>query len=321
MDTTDNTTSNITSFAADVKEGLTAKEKHLSSKYFYDDNGSRIFMEIMKMPEYYPTNCEFEILSQQSGDILDKLPFKGKFNIVEFGSGDGMKTKQLLSAFMDKGADFTYIPIDISQEAIDALEKNITDALPNITMKPKTGDYFEVLGELTKSSTPNLFLFLGGNIGNYPREDALDLLKKFNAGMKTGDMLLMGMDLKKNPRIIQKAYDDPHGITKAFNMNLLSRINSELDADIKLDQFDFYSNYSPKNGQVNSFLVSLKQQQFYSKVLDTTFYFERDELIWTELSKKYSFDEINELAESAGFSVAHNFLDCKHYFTDSLWRK
>ncbi|NDJ00021.1 L-histidine N(alpha)-methyltransferase [Flavobacterium sp. LaA7.5] len=321
METTDKTKSTITSFAADVKEGLTAKNKHLSSKYFYDDNGSRIFMQIMKMPEYYPTDCEFEILSQQSGDILDKLPYKGKFNIVEFGSGDGMKTKQLLGTFMDMGAHFIYMPIDISQEAIDALEKNIIEALPNITMQPKTGDYFEVLDELTKSSTPNLFLFLGGNIGNYPHDEARDLLKKFNAGMKKGDMLLMGMDLKKNPRVIQKAYDDPHGITKAFNMNLLSRINEELDADIKLDQFDFYSNYSPKNGQVNSFLISLKKQTVYSKVLDTAFYFERDELIWTELSKKYSFDEINTLAEEVGFSVAHNFLDCKHYFTDSLWVK
>ncbi|OIQ19374.1 MAG: hypothetical protein BM557_06625 [Flavobacterium sp. MedPE-SWcel] len=314
-------TTAISPFAEDVLKGLTDKKKHLSSKYFYDDNGSRIFMEIMKMPEYYPTGCEFEILSQQSGNILEKLPYTGKFNIVEFGSGDGVKTKQLLSTFIDKGADFTYIPIDISQEAIDALEKNITTALPDIDIQPRTGDYFEVLENLNEDSTPNLFLFLGGNIGNYKREDALGLLKKFNAGMKKGDMLLMGMDLKKNPHIIQVAYDDPHGITKAFNMNLLSRINRELDADIKLDQFDFYSNYNPDNGEVNSYLVSLKQQQFYSAVLDTTFSFEKDELIWTELSQKYSFEKIDSLAHETGFSVTHNFMDCKHYFTDSLWVK
>lgn len=311
----------LPAFAEDVLEGLTAKEKHLPSKYFYDDSGSRIFMQIMNMPEYYPTGCEFEILSRQSGAILESVGFTGKFNIVEFGSGDGLKTRQLLAAFMAKGASFTYIPIDISAEAISILEQNVTGMLPGIDMQPRTGDYFEVLDNITGEGLPNLFLFLGGNIGNYAREDALHLLKKFNAGMNPGDMLLMGMDLRKNPRTIQMAYDDPHGITKAFNMNLLKRINSELDADINLDQFDFYCDYSPKTGEVNSYLVSLKKQSFYSNVLGTRITFEKDETVWTELSKKFSFDEIGRLAADSGFSVAQNFMDCRHYFTDSLWVK
>jgi L-histidine N-alpha-methyltransferase len=311
----------LSAFARDVQSGLTAKQKHLSSKYFYDDAGSRIFMEIMKMPEYYPTGCEFEILSQQPLHILKQLQFIGPFNIVEFGSGDGMKTRHLLKAFVQAGATFTYIPIDISQEAIDALEVNINAFVPAINMQPRTGDYFDVLEELSDSDVPNLFLFLGGNIGNYKHEDALALLKKFNAGMKRGDKLLMGLDLQKNPRVIQLAYDDLQGITKAFNMNLLSRINTELEADIHLDQFDFYSNYNPQNGEVNSYLVSLKKQHFHSTVLNQTFFFDKDELVWTELSKKYSFTEIDVLAKASGFSVNHNFMDCKHYFTDSLWEK
>lgn len=310
----------LPTFAEDVLEGLTAPIKHLSSKYFYDDAGSRIFMQIMKMPEYYPTGCEFEILAQQSGAIYEKLPFTGKFNIVEFGCGDGSKTKQLLRAFMDKGADFTYIPIDISQEAINTLGKNLRNALPGLNMQPKTGDYFEMMGELP-TNIPNLFLFLGGNIGNYKNNEARALLEKFNAGMQQGDMLLMGMDLQKNPRVIQTAYDDPHGITKAFNLNLLQRINNELDADITLDQFDFYCHYNPGNGEVNSYLVSLKKQHFHSTVLNTTFYFEKDELIWTELSKKYALPEIEALAQKTGFTPVHNFMDCRHYFTDSLWMK
>lgn len=315
------TTTIHTSFADDVLDGLTSDKKHLSSKYFYDDKGSRIFMQIMQMPEYYPTGCEFEILSQQSGIIYDTINLKGKFNIVEFGSGDGIKTRQLLKAFLTKGADFTYIPIDISQEANDTLKSNMKSALPELNIEPRTGDYFEVLDTLQDSTTPNLFLFLGGNIGNYKHDDALALLKKFNGGMKKGDMLLMGMDLQKNPRVIQKAYDDPHGITRAFNMNLLERINRELDADIHMDQFDFYCDYDPQTGEVNSYLVSLKKQHFHSTVLNTTFHFERDELIWTELSKKYSFPEIDDIAKEAGFTVKQNFLDCKHYFTDSLWVK
>lgn len=311
----------LSPFAEDVLQGLTAKNKHLSSRYFYDDAGSRIFVEIMKMPEYYPTACEFEILSQQSNAIFDTIHFDGKFNIVEFGSGDGIKTRHLLKAFLQKGGDFTYIPIDISQEANDALKQNMETTLPDLDIQPRTGDYFDVLNELSQTEIPNLFLFLGGNIGNYKKEDALDLLKKFNADMKKGDMLLMGMDLQKNPRTIQKAYDDPHGITKAFNMNLLHRINRELDADLKIDQFDFYCDYNPQTGEVNSYLVSLKKQHFHSTVLDTTFHFEQNELIWTELSKKYNFDEITALAKTSGFKVVNNFMDCRHYFTDSLWVK
>jgi len=308
-------------FAEDVLKGLTDKKKHLSSRYFYDDEGSHIFQQIMKMPEYYPTDCEFEILSEQSEEILEQLNFEEKFNIVEFGSGDGTKTKQLLKTFLDKNADFTYVPIDISEEAIFILEENIRASLPEIKMNSKVGDYFDILSAISKEEAPNLFLFLGGNIGNYKKEDAIDLLQKFASGMKKGDKLLMGIDLQKSPRIIQKAYDDPHGITKAFNMNLLKRINRELEADIDLDQFDFYCHYNPEKGEVNSYLFSKIKQRFYSRILNKSFVFQQGETIWTELSKKYSFTEIEELADKLDFKVVENFLDEKKYFTDSLWEK
>ncbi len=319
METT--TTTFNTAFAKDVLQGLTDTKKHLSSRYFYDDEGSHIFQQIMKMPEYYPTGCEFEILSQQSEKILQKLNFSQAFNIVEFGSGDGVKTKQLLKTFLHKNANFTYVPIDISEEAILILEENMKASLPELKMNSKIGDYFDILEDISKEETPNLFLFLGGNIGNYKEDEARDLLQKFASGMKKGDKLLMGIDIKKNPRIIQKAYDDPHGITKAFNMNLLKRINRELEADIALDQFDFYCHYNPENGEVNSYLCSLVNQNVHSKTLDKTFTFKKDEMIWTELSKKYSFEEIENLATDLYFKVVENFMDCKHYFTDSLWEK
>lgn len=321
MNTT--TQSYTAAFAENVLEGLTAKKKHLSSKYFYDDKGSHIFQQIMKMPEYYPTNCEFEILTEQSESIFERLDFKSKFNIVEFGSGDGTKTKQLLQAFLNKHADFTYMPIDISEEAILILEENIRTSIPGpgIKMESKIGDYFEVIKDISKEDTPNLFLFLGGNIGNYKKEEAFDLLQKFASGMKKGDKLLLGIDLQKSPRIIQKAYDDPHGITKAFNLNLLHRINRELEADINISQFDFYCHYNPENGEVNSYVYSLVKQRFYSRVLNKSFIFEKNETIWTELSKKYNFSEIEALAEKLGFRVLENFIDSKQYFTDSLWEK
>ena len=308
-------------FAQDVLAGLTADKKQLSSKYFYDDNGSRIFQEIMNMPEYYLTDAEFEILSMQSKQIIDALQFSTPFNIVELGAGDGFKTFKLLEYLVTQNIDFNYVPIDISQQAIDALTQRLRKRLPGLNIKPKVGDYFEILKVNKESSYPSLLLFLGSNIGNYNQTKAIELLKLFNDSMKSGDKLLIGLDLKKNPLVIHKAYFDPHGITKRFNLNLLLRINRELDANFKIDDFDFYCHYNPQTGEVKSYIVSLTKQQVHLKKLRKTINFDYNELIWTELSKKYSLNEISHLATSSNFKIIHNFLDCKHYFTDTLWEK
>jgi dimethylhistidine N-methyltransferase len=308
-------------FAKDVLNGLTAENKHLSSKYFYDDNGSRIFQEIMNMPEYYLTDAEFEILSMQSKQIIETLEFSTPFNIVELGAGDGLKTFKLLQYLVDKNINFNYVPIDISQEAIDLLTKRLKERLPSLNIKPKVGDYFEILKVNKQSDYPSLLLFLGGNIGNYNEDKAKHLLELFNDNMKTGDKLLIGFDIKKNPITIHNAYYDQHGITKRFNLNLLLRINRELQADFKIDDFDFYCHYNPITGDVKSYLVSLKKQTVELKAINKTIDFDYNELIWTELSKKYSLNEISNLAEASNFKLTSNFLDCKHYFTDSLWEK
>lgn len=308
-------------FAKDILAGLTAKKKYLSSKYFYDDNGSRIFQDIMNMPEYYLTDAEFEILSLQSKQITDALQFAEPFNIIELGAGDGFKTFKLLEYLVNNNVEFNYVPIDISQEAVAILTQRLKARLPNLTIQPKVGDYFEILKVNKTSTYPSLLLFLGSNIGNYKPEKAKELLKLFNTNMKPGDKLLIGLDLKKNPLIIHKAYFDPYGITKRFNLNLLLRINREFDADFKIDDFDFYCHYNPDNGEVKSYIISLRQQMVTLKKLNTKIHFNYDELIWTELSKKYSLSEIDVLAKETGFSRITNFLDCKHYFTDSLWKK
>lgn len=308
-------------FANDVIKGLTADQKHISSKYFYDDMGSRIFQEIMKMPEYYLTDSEFEILSLQAYQIYEALQFFGPFNIIELGAGDGFKTFKLLEYLQNNKVDFNYVPIDISQEAIDNLSNRLSKRLPNLKIKPKVGDYFEILNGEMQSNLPSLLLFLGGNIGNYMKEDAIDLLQLFNQNMNRGDKLLVGFDLKKNPIIIHQAYFDPNGITKRFNINLLIRMNREFDADFKIDDFDFYCQYDAETGEVKSYLVSLKKQTVYFKKLGTVIEFNQNELIWTELSKKYTSTEIEALANTTGFKVDRHFLDCKHYFTDSLWKK
>lgn len=308
-------------FDKDILDGLTAPKKHLSSKYFYDDAGSRIFQEIMHMQSYYLTDSEFEILSLQAKQIVDALQFNVPFNIIEFGAGDGFKTFKLLEYLEQNNIAFHYIPIDISKEAIDMLTDKLKERLPNVSIKPKIGDYFKMLKELKQDSTPSLLLFLGSNIGNYTYGEATELLQLFNNNMKPKDKLLIGIDLKKNPITIHNAYFDKDGITKRFNLNLLLRINRELEADFKIDYFDFYCHYNPTNGEVKSYIVSLKKQQVYLKKLDKVISFNQNELIWTELSKKYDLTEIEELALKTNYTVATNFLDCKHYFTDSLWVK
>jgi dimethylhistidine N-methyltransferase len=308
-------------FAQDVLEGLSATNKHLSSKYFYDDNGSRIFQEIMHMPEYYLTDSEFEILSLQAQQIIDAVDFDEPFNIIELGAGDGFKTFKLLEYLVNENIDFHYVPIDISQEAIDSLSKKLLERLPNLSIQAKRGDYFEMLEDLKQDNTPSLLLFLGSNIGNYLENQADELLSLFYKNMKKGDKILIGIDLKKNPNIIHNAYCDGGGVTKRFNLNLLIRINRELKADFQIDDFDFYCYYNPDTGNVKSYIVSLRDQKVHIGAIDTTFEFGYGELIWTELSKKYSLEEMNTLANSNGFTVQQNFLDCKHYFVDSLWEK
>ncbi len=311
----------LSPFSQDVLKGLSAKQKYIPSKYFYDDKGSRIFQQIMDMPEYYLTRAEMEIMTLHPDEIAAAIPYREAFNIIELGAGDGLKTNELLKFLINRHTDFTYMPIDISGEAMQHLEKKLAASLPNLTVHPLVGDYFEVLKNLDTGGRPNLFLFLGGNIGNYEMSDAVALLQMLHISMQPNDRLLAGFDLRKNPQVIQLAYDDPHGITRSFNLNLLNRMNRELGGDFLLDNFDFYSFYNPYNGEVRSALVSLQAQEVVLKNLDQTFQFEQNELIRTELSRKYTLPEIQSLAHDSGFETEHHFFDKNHLFTDSLWVK
>jgi L-histidine N-alpha-methyltransferase len=308
---------NENEFKSDVLEGLSNSPKYLSSKYFYDDKGSAIFEEIMRMPEYYLTACENEILQQQSDQILkavNHIPNK----IIEFGSGDGTKTKHLLKALSKLNPDAIYIPIDISAQAIARLTENILNDLPKQILKPVVGDYFSFRQNAT---SPSLFLFLGSNVGNYTLEKSIELLKHFNGVMNQGDSILIGFDLQKSATKILDAYNDQHGITKRFNLNLLERINRELDANFNLQQFDFFVSYSEKTGELKSYLKSLLDQSVLIQANNQTVSFSKGELIWTELSQKYNLTQIEDLASASNFKVQQHFQDSQNYFTLSLWTK
>jgi dimethylhistidine N-methyltransferase len=308
---------NENDFKSDVQKGLSNSPKYLSSKYFYDDKGSAIFEEIMRMPEYYLTACENEILELQSERILNSLN-QVPNQIIEFGSGDGTKTRHLLKAISELNPEAAYIPVDISAQAIDRLSENILRDLPKQIVKPIVCDYFSFHHS---AETQSLFLFLGSNIGNYTHEKSIELLNHFSNIMNDGDAILIGFDLQKNPADILAAYDDSLGITKRFNLNLLERINRELQANFNLNQFDFFVSYDEKNGELKSYLKSLLDQDVLIQANNQNVSFTQDELIWTELSQKYSIDQIEYLASASGLSVNKHFKDIQDYFVLSLWTK
>ncbi|MFW5663855.1 MAG: L-histidine N(alpha)-methyltransferase [bacterium] len=313
----------ISPFARDTLKGLTAKNKYLLPKYFYDQKGSRIFQQIMRMPEYYPTDCEMEIFSQQ-GTIIAKsiVPAQGHFEMIELGSGDGLKTKLLLKSLMKMHLSFTYTPVDISPHALDELGSDLEKQFPGINIKKKAGDFFPIMKDLSaQNGTPKVLLFLGSNIGNFMSEERDVFLKLLSAMTSPGDKVLIGFDQKKSPEIISGAYDDPAGHTRAFNLNHLQRINHELDANFNLSQFYHHTSYNPITGAMKSYLLSKIEQTVTLGALNEKIFFGKWEPIFMELSQKFNYDDIHLLAREYGFKVSRNFTDDKNYFTDSLWIK
>jgi L-histidine N-alpha-methyltransferase len=301
---------------------LSGAPKTLSSKYFYDDEGSRLFQEIMNLPEYYLSRAELEIFLTQASDIFAAFTEENEtFDLIELGAGDGTKTAVLIDCFLRQKIDFTYTPIDISQEAIDELTEKFKRQFPQLSMSARTGDYFRILETLkTASDKPKIILFLGSNVGNFSRDQAVDFFRNLRAVLNEKDLLFVGFDLQKDPRIILKAYDDARGVTAAFNLNLLARLNRELGADFDLNKFSHYAAYHPTERAARSFLVSRQTQTVKINALNKSFEFGAWEAIFMEISQKYNLEMIEDLARASGFQTAQNFFDSQNYFVDSLWK-
>lgn len=312
----------LTDFATDTLEGLTAVPKYLSSKYFYDKRGSKIFQDIMHMPEYYLTDCELEIFKTQKQDILnDFAGEKIKFELVELGAGDGLKTKILLSHFLNCKADFKYTPVDISGEAVKNLVADLNYEIPGLQVNGRIGDYFELIRDFNvNGQAKRIILFLGSNIGNFNEQKSLDFLNRLRMVLNPQDQIFIGFDLKKDPEVILRAYNDPHGYTASFNLNLLRRINDELNGNFELLKFKHHEVYDPQNGTARSFLVSREKQSVFIGTLNKTIHFEKWETVFTEMSQKYDLQMINLLAEKSGFEVVRNYFDKRLYFVNSLWK-
>lgn len=293
----------------EVKKGLEASEKTISSKFLYDENGDRIFQQIMELDEYYLTRAEMEILLFQSQKILKHINAE-EFELIELGSGDGVKTKVLIDRFKEAGIQFSYNPIDISLHALEELTGKLLGTYPYLDINPINADYFKALDTFEDNpDKPKVVLFLGSNIGNLSKVEALDFLIKMREKLHPGDVLALGVDLKKNPKVIANAYNDRLGVTKSFNLNLLQRLNTEMGANFDVTAFDHYPNYDPVSGIASSYLVSLKDQEVYFESLEQSFQFKRNELIHTEISKKYGLEEIEKLLGLAGFQHQEHLMD------------
>lgn len=312
-----------TPFKKDVFEGLNAFPKYLYSKYIYDKKGDSLFQDIMAMPSYYLTNCEHEILINHVKSISEYFK-KGDegFDLIELGAGDGKKTKVLLHELSSQNTSFIYKPIDISQNAIDSLAESLKTEAPTVKVAAEIGEYFEVLKRLkTFNTRKKAIMVLGSNIGNLLHPKAINFLSQLNNAMSQEDMVLIGFDQKKNPQTILDAYNDPEGITEAFNKNLLVRINTEMEANFNVDAFKHWEVYDPETGTAKSYLVSKEKQEVSIKELKLNIKFDKWETIHTEISQKYDDKIVSWLAEEAGLKIIDIFTDTQGYYKNYLFQK
>lgn len=308
--------------ALTVLEGLSGKPKTLPSRFFYDDKGSDLFKQIMALEEYYPTDCEAEILGANGEKIAEHL--KGeRFNLVELGCGDGAKTILFLNSLMKKTKTINFVPLDISKAAVESLLENLKKEYGTIPFEVQglVAEYFQGLGWLNQNASDrNMVLFLGSNIGNFNKATAMRFLRHLWHSLNADDLVLIGFDLKKDLDVLYNAYNDKKGITKEFNFNVLDRINETLDGNFDRKNFQHQGLYNIQTGAMESYLISMSKHKVRIGELDKEFSFEPWEAIHMEYSYKYLESDIEELSSGTGFEIIENYTDKRGYFIDSLWR-
>jgi dimethylhistidine N-methyltransferase len=298
----------VASFAEDVRTGLGTRPMSLPPKYFYDDLGSALFEAITRLPEYYLTRVERDLLATYGREIAGALP--GPLELVELGSGSAVKTRLLIDAVLERQPTLTYHPVDISAEAVTESSLALAASYETLRIIAYASDYFPLLREQRLVTHARvLALFLGSNIGNFEPDEARELLRLLAAARHPGDGLLVGYDLKKDPSILELAYDDPTGVTAAFNKNLLARMNRELGADFDLAAFRFCARWNEERGAVQSFLVSERAQRAHIPASGLTVDFASGDTIHTESSYKFTRDEIVALAADCGFAEKKTYTD------------
>lgn len=307
-------------FLKDVISGLTSEPKHLFSKYLYDSRGDKLFERIMRTRDYYPTRCELEIFKNQRVQIADQvLAKKKKLDVIALGPGDSSKTIYLIDELVKRDAIEKYFPIDISAHIIKTLEPMFTNKFPEISFNGMAGEYFDKLPRVLEiSNNTRLVFFVGATIGNFTPDQMQEFCTHLKDNLRHGDMVLIGFDLKKDPRKILAAYNDTGGWTAKFNLNILRRINRELGANFKESRFVHFPTYDPLSGACKSFLISTALQEV--NIDKYTITFGKGEPVHMEISQKYDMAQIQKAASTSGFKQVAAYTDSRKYFVDVLWQ-
>ena len=307
------------SFAEEISFSLNQNSKFINPKFFYDKKGSKLFESICLLPEYYPTRTEISILKKLKHDLPSYLD--ENINLVELGSGTSVKTRLILDIFTKLQPKTEYFPIDISEILTESSEQLLKD----YDTLHITGiiDTYEGGLEFLKSydDKKNLILFLGSSFGNFTPDDGKLFLEKIFSTMKSGDLFLIGLDLVKGKNILESAYDDSQGVTAKFNLNVLSRINDELDADFDINNFSHYSIYNENDQRIEMNLKSLVSQSVIIGKSNLSLNLDKGELIHTEYSHKYHISQIKKLLSDVGFEFKNMWLDDEKHFSLTLVSK
>jgi L-histidine N-alpha-methyltransferase len=304
-------------FAEAVRAGLGQRPRSLPCRFFYDEQGSRLFEAITRLAEYYPPEAEREILAAHAEEIAASVPPGAE--LVELGSGSGEKTRLVIAALLARHPRLRYLPIDISRSALEESARVLLSDHPGLYVHALWSDYAEGVRALAaRRARPRLVLWLGSSVGNFDREEAAGELRRLRAALAARDRLLLGVDLRKSRAVLERAYDDPAGVTARFNLNLLDRIDRELGGDFASARFRHLARYREEEGRVELFLESERAQRVRIGALGLELDFEAGERIHTENSYKYSRREIEELARAGGFELRECWSDGGGRFCDAL---
>jgi L-histidine N-alpha-methyltransferase len=306
-------------FGESVRHGLTAPRKRLEPRFFYDELGSALFEAICALGEYYVTRAETEVLTTYAAEIARSGEPPAR--VVELGSGSARKTRYLLDAFSARRPDFEYVPVDVDAQMLDKSGQALVAEYPSLRVTALESDFrapSEAMAMLPRIKGRTLVLFLGSSIGNLDPDEAAEMLADLRSALSPGDGLFLGADLKKDRAILEPAYDDPVGVTAAFNLNLLQRINRELGGTFNLRAFQHRALFNEELGRVEMHLVSRERQTASIAALGLEVELAEGETIHTESSYKYDRETLAELARRGGFSIAESWTDARGWFADLL---
>jgi L-histidine Nalpha-methyltransferase len=306
-------------FAEDVRRGLSSNPKQLFPKYLYDSLGSRLFDAICHVDEYYPTRAENEILTRHADEMVAGLP--DCRTLIELGSGSADKTRRIIEALLRQQSELLFIPVDISASALEKSSRALLAAYPMLRIEAYAADYLEGLAAMQPlPSGSALTLFLGSNIGNFEKDEALSFLQAIRRTMRPGDALLLGADLKKDRATLEAAYNDALGVTRAFIVNELARINRELGGNFDLWAFGLRSVYNDEDGSVEVYLESLRSQSVTISSLGMSVEFAAGEWMHMEHSYKFDVDGLARMGSQSGFWLEKSWLDSQGLFSSNLFQ-